>query len=104
LDGNGDGTTSVGPSIVKEHWQPSAAVVSVATQTKQAQCSVYVGTSVQDGTLQGTTATGSSGDTCGFAGLDIQPGNRIWAVWTGGDPGSTATLVANGTRTIGAPE
>lgn len=104
LNGSGNGTARLGPQRVKEHWQVTGVGVKVATNVLEAQCSVYVGTSAGSGTFLGTTATGSTGDTCGVAGMDIQPGQSIFAVWTGGDAGETATLTVFGTYSIGAPQ
>jgi hypothetical protein len=104
LDVNGNGVASLGPQRVREHWQPSSAAVSVATNTKEAQCSVYMGTIMNSTTFLGQTATGSTGDTCGFAGQDMQTGMKVFAKWTGGDPGSVATVVVNGTYSIGSPQ
>src|ERR1700733_1937191 len=103
LDVNGNGRCSVGPQRVREHWQPANATVSVATNVSEAQCSVYMGTVANPATLLGQTALGSTGDTCGFGAVDMQTGMQITAVWTGGDPGSVATLTINGTYTIGSP-
>jgi len=105
LDGSGNGTAILGPQRVREHWQPTSASVSVATNTLEAQCSVFMGATANASTLLGQTATGSTGDTCGFAGgnQDMQTGMVITAIWKGGDPGSVATVVVNGTYTIGAP-
>jgi hypothetical protein len=105
LDGSGNGVASLGPQRVREHWQPTGASVSVATQTNEAQCSIFMGTTMNATTFLGQTATGSSGDTCGFAGgnQDMQTGMKIFAQWKGGDPGSVATVIVNGTYTIGAP-
>jgi len=104
LDGSGNGIASLGPQIVREHWQPSSASVSVATNVKEAQCSVFMGTVANAGTFLGQTATGSTGDTCGFSGQDMQTGMKIFAQWKGGDPGAVATVVINGTYTIGTPQ
>jgi hypothetical protein len=103
LNGSGNGTAQIGPSRVREHWQVSGAAVKVSTQEAEASCSLYVGSTVDSSTFVGNTITGSSGDTCGLAGIDIQPGQYVFAVWDGGDPGSTATLTVFGTFTIGTP-
>ena len=105
LDGSGNGVASLGPQRVREHWQPNSASVSVTTNVNEAQCSIFMGTVANSSTFLGQTATGSTGDTCGFAGgaQDMQPGMKIFAVWKGGDPGSVATVVVNGTYSIGAP-
>lgn len=100
LDGSGNGVAMIGPTIAREHWQLDAAGVKVATNTKESLCSIYVGTSIQNGTFFGTSFTGSSGDTCGLS-IDIQPGMKVWAQWSGGDVGALATLTVFGTYSQG---
>lgn len=108
LNGSGNGTVQLGPQHVREHFQVDSASVAVAplpgnsAPLKQASCSIYVGTSVNASTFFGTTITGSTGDTC-TVGTDIQTGQLVFAVWTGGDAGAVATMSLNGQRTIGAP-
>jgi hypothetical protein len=105
LDGSGNGTASIGPVRTREHWQVAAASVAVnLNPTKQAQCQLYVGAVVSPTTFISQTVTGSSGDTCGLGGIDIQPGMQVWAKWTGGDAGQTATVTVIGTYTLGAPQ
>jgi hypothetical protein len=104
LNGSGNGTAVLGPQRVREHWQVNGVGVSVATAVNQAKCSIYIGTSPTANNFLGQTATGSSGDTCGAAGMDIQPGQSVFAVWTGGDAGQIATMAVFGTYSIGAPQ
>lgn len=101
LDGNGDGFAELGPTRVKEHWQPISVFVSVTTQVNQATAILYVGTSIQSASQSATTALGSSGDTCGTPGLDLPAGYKLFVKWAGGDPGATATMHALGTITFG---
>lgn len=103
LDGNGNGTAQSGPGRVREHWQVSGAAVAVNTQNKEASCSIYIGSNADSTSFVGNTITGSSGDTCGCAGIDIQPGQFVFAIWEAGDPGSTGTLTVFGTYSIGSP-
>ena len=103
LDGSGNGTASLGPVRVREHWQPASASVKVSTNVLEASCAVYLGSTINDVTFMSQSITGSTGDTCGFANNDMQTGMRIFAVWKGGDPGSIATVIVNGTYTIGTP-
>jgi hypothetical protein len=98
LDASGNGIASVGPSIVREHWNPTNVAVSASTAVKDAQCNVYLGTSPLASQLVLTTATGSSGDSSSASGIDMQPGQLLIAKWIGGDVGATATLHVNGTR------
>ena len=103
LDANGNGIASLGPQRVREHWQPTSAAVSVETQTLEATCKIFMGPTANDNTFLAQTPTGSTGDTCGFAGQDMQTGMQIFAQWIGGDAGSKATVVVNGTYSIGNP-
>jgi hypothetical protein len=103
LDGSGNGTAQLGPQIVKEHWQPGSATVAVATNVNEAACALYLGSSPQSSTQLAQTSKGSSGATCALSG-DMPSGYKLFAIWTGGDPGSTATLRVTGSRSIGAPQ
>jgi hypothetical protein len=103
LNASGNGTVTLGPQIAKEHWQVASATVSVSTNVKESQCSVFLGTTPVSSTLYGQTETGSTGDTCTI-GQDIQSGQLVIAQWTGGDVGSVATMTLTGERTIGTPQ
>jgi hypothetical protein len=103
LDGSGNGVASLGPQMVREHWQPLAATVGVATNVKEAQCQIFLGTTLQSATAFSTTYLGSTGATCGFQNQDMPPGYQIFAKWTNGDAGQIATLHITGQRTTGAP-
>lgn len=98
LDANGNGIAQVGPRIVREHWNPTNVAVSATSFTKDAQCNVYLGTTITAAQLVLSTTTGSSGDSSGASGIDMQPGQLLIAQWKGGDVGATATLHVNGTR------
>lgn len=103
LDGSGNGSIMQGPQRVREHWQVEAVGVEVTTLPiiLEAQCKVAVG--VPGGiTTYGTSATGSTGDTCSV-GQDIQTGQVVTATWKGGDAGAIATMTIFGTYTIGTP-
>lgn len=102
LDAFGNGIVSLGPAIVREHWQPGSVYVSVSTNTNEAACTVAVGTTPQAVTGIGQTPKGSSGDTCSLGG-DMPSGYKIWVTWSGGDAGATATAHVTGARSIGVP-
>lgn len=102
LDGSGSGTIGIGPGLPRQHWQPGSAAVSVSTNVLEAACSLYLGSSVQSGTLIGQTSKGSTGATCALSG-DMPSGYKLWAVWTIGDPGSTATVHVTGSYSTGSP-
>lgn len=98
LDGSGNGQVVLGPKRVREYWELSYASVQASTATTEANCTLYLGIGAVAGRRISGTATGSSGDTCGFANTKLQPGQTVVAVWTGGDPGATATLAVVGTK------
>lgn len=109
LDGSGNGVANLGPSMVREHWQPLAATVSVSFPgnqtgpTLEAKCEIYLGTTLQSATKFSTTFLGSSGATCGFQNQDLPPGYQVFAKWFNGDAGQVATVHVTGARTTGAP-
>ena len=101
LNATGQGVASLGPTRVKEHWQPISVFVSVDTQVLEATAALFVGTTFQSATQMGTTSLGSNGDTCGTPGLELPAGYQIFIQWTGGDAGSTATMHVIGQTTFG---
>jgi hypothetical protein len=100
LNGAGAGTASIGPLSAREVWHPILASVSVSTRTAEALCTLYVGDIVAPQFLRETTFTGSSGDSTDRVAGAVKCGQKIWAVWTGGDPLSPATLTVTGSKDI----
>lgn len=101
LNASGNGTAKVGPMTEREVWNPAIAFVGASTNVKEAMCSIYVGHDTSPPYQVDSTYSGSSGDSTGrVAGKTVRQGNFIWAVWTGGDVGATATLTVNGTKEI----
>jgi hypothetical protein len=100
LDSDGNGTVQAGPSSPGEQWQLDIASVSVSTNTSEAQCKVYIGADTTQASYADGTLSGSTGDSTDRVSYPLNPGQSIFAVWAGGDSGSTATLVLQGTRTL----
>ena len=102
LDSSGDGTAKVGPAGMREIWQPALASVQCSSNTDEATCQVAFGQDLATARFLDATFTGSSGDSTdrvsGAAPLRL--GWSVFATWTGGDPGATATLTVTGTKTI----
>lgn len=119
LDGSGNGTASWTPGSpargggtgTGRNSGLSVAVTGVAVSVAplaghaapvlQARCDVYLsyGILVTDAnSFQGTTVTGSTGDTDTVT-ATIRPGDWITARWTSGDPGAIATMRILGTLT-----
>src|ERR1700733_15342083 len=87
LDGDGNGTASIGPQSPGETWAPgfnAAVSTQETTITNEAICRVYCG-----GRFIGGTTWGSTGDaTTDTPQLGV--GQEVTAQWPGGDPGATA--------------
>lgn len=103
LDGSGNGVAKIGPSSAREIWHPENVHVSANTGnvTNEASCLVYVGQTVGANNFRDGTLSGSSGDTTDAVNADeITVGEYIFAVWSGGDAGVTATMVVTGSKDI----
>jgi hypothetical protein len=99
LDGNGNGTAQTGPGLPGVSWQPQTIAVQASTNNNEAECSVYLGIAAIASSLLGATSTGSTGDSTDCT-ATVWPGQYLIAVWTGGDPGATATMSIFGTKTV----
>jgi hypothetical protein len=100
LDSSGNGSVRLGPRV-GVLWNPTVAAVSTSTATKFPVCAIYVGGSSTPGQLVDATYTGNSDSTSKLEGTAVYPGHYVWAVWTGGDVGATATLSLFGTQKTG---
>jgi hypothetical protein len=99
LDENGNGEASAGPLSPGEQWTGVTAHVSVATNTNEAICKTYAGAAATPGYFCDATTWGSTGDSTSNIPA-VKVGGNVFAVWTGGDPGSLATLAVSGTRMV----
>ena len=98
LDSNGNGTVSLGPYGPNESWTPTNVSVICSSNTLESNCAIYVGPNVAPQYFKDLTIDGSSGDATDRANILIRNGNFVWAVWSGGDVGATATLNVDGTK------
>ena len=96
----GTATAQVGPQGLGQSWSLDQCYLSTsAGQFDTAQCVVYVGPlalpqSAVTGSLQG----GSS--QFGLGGIGLADGWFVWAVWSGGTPGSLCYLRVTGAKTV----
>lgn len=97
LDGSGNGTCQgLGPVSPGETWAVTVISVRCSSNASEAIASAYL-----SGVLLGTTTWGSTGDSDTGITQELANGQTIYATWTGGDPGATATMGLTGTRTVG---
>lgn len=103
LDGSGNGIAKIGPLTAREIWYPSKVHVNANTGSvvNEAQCVIYVGTTVGPNNFRDGTLSGSSGDSSDAVDSDeIRQGEYIFAVWIGGDANVTATLSVTGEKEV----
>jgi hypothetical protein len=95
LDGSGNGQISLAPPAGTT-WRLRLANVSTTGTASQPQCFLYRGST--SGPLQQIDSTylGNSASSGKVAGAPFFQGQVLWAKWTGGDPGATATLQVYG--------
>jgi hypothetical protein len=103
LDGSGNGTVRIGPDEPAARWSPTVASVSVTTNVLEASAQIYAGPAPTQQYFVDATFTASSGDsTDRITGKVIARTQLpyLFAVFSGGDPGSQATLSVTGTKAI----
>ena len=99
LDGSGAGRMQFGPVPSFQVW--TINIMSVTTSgpnTKQALVQVYrnlagLPTALVDGTYSGNFDT----SPCD---IELQAGESLWVVWSGGNAAATATYRIEGTRAM----
>jgi hypothetical protein len=95
LDANGNGAVQIGPDKSNESWQIQVCTVSVSSNASEPQFRVYFGSSTAITSLiQGTYA--GSFDTDTTFNYTLNNSGKLTCVWTGGDPGATATVTFHG--------
>ena len=100
LNSSGNGTASIGPTVGQK-WRLRTASIIVPGAILIPQCKIYMGGAAIDPFFVDGTYTGALASTSNVNGKPLTNGQRIFAVWTGGDPGATATLTITGTSEIG---
>ena len=105
LNASGNGTAQLGPLSAREKWLP--LVVSVKTNqapgtvVKEAACRICAGPDTSDPWFVDGTLSGSSGDSTGnVAGQEVDCGEYVFAVWTGGDAGVQGRVSVQGSKVI----
>lgn len=98
LNASGAGRAELGPSYYGTEWRVTRAVVKVTPAVSIPVCSLYAG-SPSPNTLVGESGTGSQ-DTDSVLNVTLYPGQKITAVWSGGDAGATAILSIYGEQII----
>lgn len=101
LNASGNGTVTLGPTRPGVSWTPAIVAVTV-NPTSATVTSVFM---LYNGSAQpGNFIAGSYTGDINSSGLALPPmfaGQIITGVWSGGNPGATATMTLTGTQSIG---
>lgn len=99
LDASGNGRLELGPDSGPPYWNVTKYVVSTDRpgQAPVPQCSVYLDSEDKNG-LQDSTYDGSKDAT--ECDIDMQRGQHLIAVWTGGQAGDEASLSVTGWKDV----
>lgn len=103
LDGTGAGTARLGPTGHGITWTLGTISVKTtqAVTTGTCQCNTYAGDDASATNFLDSTFSGDTGDsTDAGAGMQIRLGKYVFAAWSGGVPGDTATLTITGTMEV----
>lgn len=99
LDGSGNGFVALGPAYTAQTWIPSQLTVTVIpTPAIEPTFKYYRGTAGPTNILGGTY-TGSN-DSTDISGVVLNPGEKIYGVWTGSSPGGVAVMAIQGQMQI----
>lgn len=99
LNGSGAGQVQLGPAIPGVSWTPTGANCFIpGTPVNVPVFYVYLN-SVGAASYLGGSQTGNN-DVATISGLTAYTGMTLIGVWTGGDPGVTATMNLSGTMTL----
>jgi len=96
LDASGNGTAAMGPNV-GVRWNIVNVGVRILNAVKIPLCSIYLGGAASPEFFIDGTYTGDFDSTDRTQGCPITAGQRLFAVWTGGDANALATMSITGT-------
>lgn len=100
VSGAGAATVALGPQSLGTTWYP--VKVDIATSSGAADVStlqLFLGT-VALANLIASTSYSAGGDSFGLSGSVMTPGDYLIGVWSGANPGDTATMRITGHRIV----
>jgi hypothetical protein len=103
LDGSGNGTAELGPSLPGEVWSPGSTSISCEGSIPTSgspSVFIYAGNGISAATFIDSTYNVTGASSSMISGKQLYAGQLVYAVWTDGPPGETATLAVNGTRQV----
>lgn len=100
LNGSGAGRCALTPPS-GTRWDLSLASVATTSTVNFAQAALYLGNANGPIQLIDQTYDGNNASSGKVAGAPFYHGTYLWAVWSGGDAGATATLQVFGQQVAG---
>lgn len=96
ISAGGAATVQVGPQGLGTIWELQQAVVTTSTGPNDASLVTLYAGSIAIANMIGGQSYAGGGDTIGLAGLQLQTGEFLIAVWQGGHTGDAATIRLSG--------
>jgi len=103
LDGSGNGQVQIGPTLAGTSWIPPLSVgvlVAPVSTSVVSQFQLFNG-APQATNFIGGTYTGDNNSA--VVGIPLELGMVLTGVWSGGNPGATATMTVSGMQQIPGP-
>jgi hypothetical protein len=103
LDSSGNGTAEIGPASPGEVWFPTSTSITCTGSipaTGSPTLFIYAGNGISPASFIDSTYNVTSAASSLISGKTLYPGQQVYAVWSDGPPGGTATLAVNGTRQV----
>jgi len=97
LDSNGSGTVTAGPGAARERW--SISNISVNSDSALVpQVLIYRNSAIKSNFVTGSFS--GQLDVDSSSNIQLRPGEKVVAVWSGGTPGATATVRFEGEKIL----
>lgn len=98
FDADGAGTSFVQPAGAREGWQITVITVNSSSVTLVPQVMFYRGSTTPGSFVAGTFS--GTLDVDSLPNISLRSGERLIAVWTGGDVGATGTFRVEGVKVL----
>ena len=102
ISAGGSATIAVGPQGYGTRWYPNQLSVATASGAADASTVAFYVNVIGPGGFLGQSYAGG-GDQPGIAVPEVQPGDLIYAVWSGGHPGDWCQLTVTGPMDVLVP-
>lgn len=99
VNAQGQATILLGPDALRTWYLSHATIKTTTGALDTSTCQIQVGPA-SGGIVPGGQSYAGGGDTIGFGGAVLKPGDYVTAVWSGGTTGDVATLTLYGVQDV----